>query len=154
MPASEKASTTMMWMKQLSTTTINSVSSKLKDFMSGSPLKRHVAIGIVVWILLNLIVFFTLQGKIDTAQKVFFNKGIDLALGLADKSGSPILATDILSLNVAIREVMENPEILFAAILDHQNKVMAHSNPAVGTSEINRLSDETAIEKINGVNIV
>jgi tRNA A-37 threonylcarbamoyl transferase component Bud32 len=153
MPVSEKASTTMMWMKQLSTTTINSVSSKFKEFMSGSPLKRHVAIGIVVWILLNLIVFFTLQGKIDTAQKAFFNKGIDLALGLADKSGSPILATDILALNVAIREVMENPEILFAAILDHQNKVMAHSNPAVGTSEIIRLSDETAIEKINGVNI-
>jgi tRNA A-37 threonylcarbamoyl transferase component Bud32 len=153
MPVSEKASTTMMWMKQLSTTTINSVSSKLKDFMSGSPLKRHVAIGVVVWILLNLIVFFTIQGKIDTAQKAFFNKGTDLALGLADKSGSPILATDILALNVAIREVMENPEILFAAILDHQNKVMAHSNPAVAASEINRLSDEMAIEKINGVNI-
>jgi hypothetical protein len=32
MPGSEKASTTMMWMKQLSTTTINSVSSKDQGF--------------------------------------------------------------------------------------------------------------------------
>jgi len=154
MTASEKASTTMMWMKQLSTTTINSVSSKFKAFMSGSPLKRHVAIGVAIWVILNLIVFFTLQGKIDTAQKAFFNQGVDLTLGLADKSGSPILSTDILSLNVAIREVMKNPEILFSAILDHQDNILAHSNPAVGTGEINRLHEETAIEKINGVNII
>ena len=121
MPGSEKATTTMMWMKQLSTTTINSVSSKFKEFMSGSPLKRHAAIGVAVWIVLSLIVYFTMQGKIDAAQKTFSNKGVDLVLGLADKSGSAILSTDILSLNVAIREVMENPEIGFAAILDHQD---------------------------------
>jgi hypothetical protein len=58
MPASEKASTTMMWMKQLSTTTINSVAGKVKTLMSGSPLKRHAAIGMVVLIVLNLMVFF------------------------------------------------------------------------------------------------
>ena len=139
MPASEKASTTMMWMKQLSTTTINSVSSKFKAFMSGSPVKRHVAIAAVVWIVFNLIVFFTLQGKIDSAQKSYYNKGIDITLGLADQSGAPILSTDILSLNVAIREVMDNPEILFAAIFDHQDQIMAHSNPDIGTAEISRL---------------
>ena len=154
MPGSEKATTTMMWMKQLSTTTINSVSSKFKAFMSGSPLKRHVAIGVAVWIVLNLIVYFTYQGKIDTAQKSFYNKGVDLVLGLADKSGSAILSTDILSLNVAIREVMENPEIGFAAILDHQDKILAHSNPA----KINRQSppgaNESIIDTINGVRIV
>ncbi|MBC2713106.1 MAG: hypothetical protein HGJ94_19585 [Desulfosarcina sp.] len=105
MPVSDKASTTMMWMKQLSTTTINSIAVKVKAFVSGSPVKRHVAVGVAVWIVLNLIAFFTIQGKIDTAEKTFFNKGLDLALGLADKSGSPILATDILSLNIAIREV-------------------------------------------------
>ena len=154
MPASEKASMTMMWMKQLSTTTINSVSSKFKDFMSGSPIKRHVVIAAAVWIVFNLVVFFTLQGKIDTAQKSYYNKGIDITLGLADKSGAPILSTDILSLNVAIREVMDNPEILFAAIFDHQDQIMAHSNPDIGTAEIGRLGGEAIIETINGVNIV
>ncbi len=102
MTADEKASTTMMWMKQLSTTTIKSVSGKVKEFMTGSPVKRHVALGVAAWIVLNLFVFFIVQGKIDTTEKTFFNKGIDLALGLADKSGSPILSADILSLNVAI----------------------------------------------------
>ncbi len=153
MPASEKASTTMMWMKQLSTTTINSVSSQIKAFMSGSPLKRHIALGIVIWAVVNLIVFFTLEGKIDTAQKNFFSKGIDTALGLADKSGSPLLSTDILSLNVNIREVMENPEIRFAAIVDHQNKTLAHSNPAAVNRLLEPVNNKTTIESINGVSI-
>jgi hypothetical protein len=116
MPAGEKASTTMMWMKQLSTTTIHSVSGRVKAFMTGSPVKRHIVVGAVVCIVLNLIVFFILQGKVDTAEKTFFNKGVDMALGLSDKCSSPILSTDILSLNVAIRETKENPEIIQMAI--------------------------------------
>ncbi|BBO67177.1 hypothetical protein DSCA_11070 [Desulfosarcina alkanivorans] len=154
MPVGEKASTTMMWMKQLSTTTINSVSSRLKAFMSGSPFKRHIAVGVAVWIVLNLIVFFIYQGKIDTAEKSFYNKGIDLALGLSDKSSSPILSTDILSLNVAIREMMENPEILFTAILDHQDKILAHSDPVKINRQMEPVQGEAPVETINGVQIV
>jgi tRNA A-37 threonylcarbamoyl transferase component Bud32 len=153
MPASEKASTTMMWMKQLSTTTINSVAGKVKTLMSGSPLKRHAAIGMVVLIVLNLMVFFILEGKIDTAEKTFSNKGIDLALGLADKSGSPILSTDILSLTVAIGEVMENPEIRYAAILDHQDLVIAHSDPTKISRPLEAVTAESLINTINGVKI-
>ncbi|MCB2147140.1 MAG: protein kinase [Deltaproteobacteria bacterium] len=153
MPASEKASTTMMWMKQLSTTTVNSFTGKVKAFMSGSPIKRHVAVGVAAWMVLNLIVFFILQGKIDTAEKTFFNKGVDVALGLADKSGSPILSTDILSLNVAIREVMENPEIRYAAILDHQDKILAHSNPAKINLHLEPVAKDATIDALNGVRI-
>ena len=143
----------MMWMKQLSTTTINSVAGKVKTLMSGSPLKRHAAIGMVVLIVLNLMVFFILEGKIDTAEKTFSNKGIDLALGLADKSGSPILSTDILSLTVAIGEVMENPEIRYAAILDHQDLVIAHSDPTKISRPLEAVTAESLINTINGVKI-
>ena len=153
MPTSEKALTTMMWVKQLSTTTINSFTGTVKAFMSGSPIKRHVAVGVAAWMVLNLIVFFILQGKIDTAEKTFFNKGVDVALGLADKSGSPILSTDILSLNVAIREVMENPEIRYAAILDHQDKILAHSNPAKINQHLEPVATDTTIDVLNGVHI-
>lgn len=153
MSASEKASTTMMWMKQLSTTTINSLTGKVKAFMAGSPIKRHLAVGAAVWVVLNLIVFFILQGKIDTAEKSFFNKGVDVALGLADKSGSPILSTDILSLNVAIREVMDNPQIRYAAISDHQDKILAHSDPAKINRQLKPMASETAVDTINGVQI-
>jgi serine/threonine protein kinase len=55
---------------------------------------------------------------------------------------------------VAIREVMENPEVVFAAIFDHQDQIMAHSNPDIGTAEISRLSAEAIIETINGVKIL
>lgn len=153
MPVGEKASTTMMWMKQLSTTTINSVTGRVRAFMSGSPVKRHIAIGVAVWMVLNLIVFFILQGKIETAEKTFFNKGVDLALGLSDKCSSPILSTDILSLNVAVREMMENPGILNTAILDHQDKIIAHSNPALFNRQLEPVTGETIVETINGVQI-
>ena len=153
MAGSEKATTTMMWMKQLSTTTINSVSSKMKAFMSGPPLKRHVALGVAVWIVINLFVFFAMQSKIDTAQKTFYSKGVDLVLGLADKSGSLILSTDLLSLNLAIREVMENPEIDFAAVLDHQDKILAHSNPAQINRQLTPVAERTLVDTVNGVSI-
>jgi tRNA A-37 threonylcarbamoyl transferase component Bud32 len=152
MTASEKA-TTMMWMKQISTTTINSVSSKFKGFMSGSPIRRHALIGAIIWALVNLIVFFSMQGKMDTARKSFFNKGVDLALGLADKSGSAILATDLLSLNVAIREVKDNPEIRFAAILDHQDKILAHSDPAQINKQLTPVKNHSPLDAINGVSV-
>jgi eukaryotic-like serine/threonine-protein kinase len=153
MSVSEKASTTMMWMKQLSTATIHSVSRKARTLMSGSPVARHVAMGTAIWLVLNLIVVFSLQGKIDATRKTFFNRGIDLTLGLADRSGSPILATDILALNVAIREVMKNPEIVYAAILDHQDKILAHSNPAKINQRMTPIKGETAIDNLNGVQI-
>ncbi|WP_319525592.1 protein kinase [uncultured Desulfosarcina sp.] len=153
MAGSEKATTTMMWMKQLSTTTINSVSSKMKAFMSGPPLKRHIVLGVAVWLVANLFVFFAMQSKIETAQKTFYNKGVDMALGLADKSGSLILSTDLLSLNLAVREVMENPEIRFAAVLDHQDKVLAHSNPALINRQLAPVEDETLVDTVNGVSI-
>jgi tRNA A-37 threonylcarbamoyl transferase component Bud32/uncharacterized membrane protein affecting hemolysin expression len=153
MPVGEKASTTMMWMKQLSTTTINSVAGRVRAFMSGSPVKRHIAIGVAVWMVLNLIVFFILQGKIETVEKTFFNKGVDLALGLSDKCSSPILSTDILSLNVAVSEMMEHPGILNTAILDHQDKIIAHSNPAKINRQLEPVNGETIVETINGVQI-
>lgn len=150
---SEKALTTMMWMKQLSTTTIRTAGGQIKAFMTGSPVKRHVALGAVIWAILNLIVFFTLEGKIDTAQQTFLNRGIDLTLGLADRSGSPILGTDILSLNVAVREVMENPAIVYTVILDHQAKVLTHSNPLKINRQTETFSNETVVDSRNGVQI-
>ena len=153
MPVGEKASTTMMWMKQLSTTTINSVTGRIRAFMSGSPIKRHIAIGVTVWVVLNLIVFLILQGKIETAKRTFFNKGVDLALGLSDKCSSPILSTDILSLNVAVSEMMENPGILNTAILDHQDKIIAHSNPSKISRKLEPVNGETIVETVNGVQI-
>jgi uncharacterized membrane protein affecting hemolysin expression/tRNA A-37 threonylcarbamoyl transferase component Bud32 len=153
MPVGEKASTTMMWMKQLSTTTINSVTGRIRAFMSGSPIKRHIAFGLTVWVVLNLIVFLILQGKIESAEKTFFNKGVDLALGLSDKCSSPILSTDILSLNVAVSEMMENPGILNTAILDHQDKIIAHSNPSKISRKLEAVNGETIVETINGVQI-
>jgi eukaryotic-like serine/threonine-protein kinase len=153
MSATEKASATMIWMKQLSTSTINSTAGKIKAFMSAPPIKRHAAIGAAVWVALNLIVILILQGRIDTAEKTFFSKGIDVTLGLADKSGSPILSSDMLVLNVAIGEVMENPDIRYVAILDHQNKILAHSNPAEINLHMEPVIAETTIDKINGVKI-
>jgi eukaryotic-like serine/threonine-protein kinase len=149
----EKASTTMMWMKQLSTTTIHSLGGKFKTYISGSPLKRHVAVGLVVWIVLNGAVFYSLHGKIASMRQTIQNRGVDLALGLADRSGSPILATDVLALNVAIREVMKNPDIVYVAVVDHQDKILAHSDPSKIGHPMTAFKGESTVDTINGVHI-
>lgn len=154
MSANQKASTTMMWMKQLSTTTINTVAGKVRAFMTGSSLRRHGAIAAAVWLVVCAVAVFFFQSKINDAEKNFYSRGIDLALGMADKSGSPILSSDILSLNVAIREAMENPRILFAAIVDHQGKILAHSDPTRINRQQEPIKDAEKVGAMNGVTIV
>ena len=142
-----------MWIKQRSTTTINSVAGKVKILMSGSPVRRHAAITVAIWLVLNAIVFFVIQNRIDGAQQVFYSKRVDLTLGLADKSASPILSMDILTLNVAIREVMDRPGVVFASIADHHGRIIAHSNPMNINQTRSPVADEQPVATINGVRI-
>lgn len=153
MSVNEKASTTMMWMKQLSTATIQTVSGKFRTIMSGSPIKRYAAVGLLCWIVLNVIFFLTLQGKRNTAERAFHNRGVTLTHALADKIGSSILVTDYLALNVAIRELMELPDIRYVAILDYQHHVLAHSDSGEINRQFKPVVDQTTVDTIDGVQI-
>ncbi|GAB6907596.1 putative Non-specific protein-tyrosine kinase [Desulfosarcina cetonica] len=154
MTVGDKTITTLMWIKQLSTTTSHTIAEKVNTFMSGSLVRRHTLIAIAIWMLLNLTTVFLFQTQIDNTREAFYNRGVNLILRVAGKSGAPILSSDLLELNVAIREMMEMPETQFAAITDHQGKILAHSASARIGGEVAKLDGESPLETIRGVQIV
>lgn len=154
MTVGDKTLTTLMWIKQLSTTTSHTIAEKVNTFMSGSLVRRHTLIAIAIWMLLNLTTVFLFQTQIDNTREAFYNRGVNLILRVAGKSGAPILSSDFLELNVAIREMMEMPEAQFAAITDHQGKILAHSASAMIGGEVAKLDGESPLETIRGVQIV
>ena len=54
-----------------------------------------------------------------------YQKGISEAQNLATKSGPFVLEKDILSLNVAVKELQTLTDLKFAVIMDHNNYILA-----------------------------
>lgn len=154
MTANEKASTTMMWIKQLSTTTVNTLAGKVRAFMGGSRIKKRITIGVGIWLLVNLVIFLIFQNRSRNIEEAFYANGVSEAAGFAEAIGSSLLESDILALNVAVGEIAKKTDNAFAAVLDHQDKVMAHNDPAKMNKPLASLRDEQDVSKINGVAII
>lgn len=153
MTASEKTST-MMWIKQLSTTTIHTLSGKIRGYMTGSPLKRNIIIGVLAWLSINCLVFMMVQNKIKAVENTFYTDGAIQALALSEKIGESLLENDILSLNVAIGEETEKEGVEFAAVLDHQGSVLVHSDPSRINAPLEALTNGRKLRRVDGVDIL
>ncbi len=142
-----------MWIKQLSTTTVNTLAGKVREFMAGSRLKKRIIIGVGIWLILNIVLFAVFQSRSGNIKAAFYEKGVSEAAGFSEDVGAPLLESDILSLNVAVSEIVNRADNAFAAVLDHQDKVMAHNDPTKLNNPLLPLKNETSVSKINGVSI-
>ncbi|WP_419662115.1 Pkn: serine/threonine kinase [Desulfosarcina variabilis str. Montpellier] len=149
----EKAATTMIWMKRQSATTIQMVTQKISNLISNSPIIRYAGIGLLGWIVLNIIFISILQSKRHSFENAFHDRGVFFAHDLADKIGSSILVMDYLALNVAVRDLMADPNIRYIAILDHQNVVLTHSDSGKINRQFNPAVDEKLLNTVNGIQI-
>ena len=149
----EKAASTVIWVGKQSVTTIQLVPKKVGHLISNSPIVRYVGIGVLCWIVMNVICFSVLQSRRHSFEKVFHSRGISLTHGLADEIGSAILVMDYLALNVAVRELKTAPYIRYSAILDYQDIVLAHSDSGLINRKFIPAADEKPINTIDGVEI-
>lgn len=149
----EKAATTVMWIGRQSVTTIQLVPKKLFNLTSNSPIIRYIGVGLICWIVLNVIFFSILQGRQHSFEKALYNRGVSLTHDLADKIGSSILVMDYLALNVAVRELKSDPDIRYVAILDYQGIVLAHSDSGLINRQFKPIDDEKSVNTVDGVEI-
>ena len=151
------ATMTAVKVKQISTSTFTKVARGMKrlshlKFVERSP--RKFAICLVVWLLVNIAGYLFYRYAFEQYHNAFYQQGVAQIRSLESKSGPYVLEKDILSLNVAIKEIQDIEDLKFAVILDHKNNILAHTNAELMNQKFEPLLEETPIEQHNGVQVV
>ena len=157
MLVNEIATMTVVKVKAISTSTFTKVARGMKrisqiNFIERN--RRQFAIFLAIWLLINFSGYLFYHYTFKRRNDVFFQQGISEARNLESKSGPFVLEKDILSLNVAIKELHDLEGLKFAAITDHKNNILAHTNANMMNLKLEPLQDEKPINEIDGVKII
>jgi hypothetical protein len=157
MLVNEIATMTAVKVKEISTSTFTKVARGMKrlshlNFIERSP--KKVAICLAVWLLVNIASYLVYHYAFEQRNDAFYRQGIAQTRGLESKSGPFVLEKDILSLNVAIKEIQDIEDLKFAVILDHKNTILAHTSAELMNQSFQPLLDETPIERHDGVQVI
>jgi hypothetical protein len=156
MLVNEIATMTAMKVKEISTSTFTKIARGMKTISRIKFIERirkQIAICLAIWLLVNLGGFLFYHYVFENRKDAFFSKGLAETQNLESKSGPFVLEKDILSLNVAIKELQDLENLKFAAITDHKNTIVAHSNAEMMNKKLEPLADEKLIETLDGIKI-
>ena len=141
----------MLWVKQFSTKTFSAISKKLFSIQFVNRNKKSIIICLISWLIINLGGFLIYRNTATGLKYDFYQKGVSATQSLSVKTGSSLLGKDVLSLNVAIGEFAKKDNMVFAAILDHKNRVVAHSKPEMINRPLMSLQDIRQVKIIDSV---
>ncbi len=129
MTANQKASTTMIWLKQLTTSTFSNINSKMDrvEFLQRNK-KAIVVIGLL-WCVFIIGAHFVFSSVTANRLNGFIESGAAAVDRLAEESGPALLEGEVLGLSRKVADFTHEQGALFTIILNHENKIMAHSNP-------------------------
>jgi hypothetical protein len=143
-------------MKEVSTSTYTKIARGMKSISKIKFIdrnRRQVVICLAIWLAVNIAGYIVYRLAADRTNDEFYIQGVADVQTLATKSGPFVLENDILSLSVAIKELQDVGDLKFAAILNHKNITMAHTDTAMMNRAFEPLKDEKPIDKIDGIEI-
>ncbi|MBW2367515.1 MAG: protein kinase, partial [Deltaproteobacteria bacterium] len=79
--------------------------------------------------------------------------GTRTALEVAETSAPYLLEHDTLSLSAAIRDASKSKDVKFIAVLDHNDTIMAHTNPEMINRPFPDLRQKQYLDEVKGVTI-
>ena len=153
MLVNEIATMTAVKVKEVTTSTFTRVVRGMKSVSQIKFFERNrKTIGICLSILLvvNIAGYITYRFAVARTNDAFYRQGLSAAQNLAIKSGPAVLENDILALNVAVKELQMMRQLKFAAILDHKNNILAHTQPGMIDKVFESLQNEKPIDTIDG----
>ena len=122
MSSDEKKPDTITWAKP------SQVSAKTTvPFMRRN--KKPVVLYLVCFVLIMGLGHLFVINSRDNQIQTLFKNGAAIADNMGEKTNSPLLEKDFLTLNVSIGEMEKKNNPVFAAILDHDERIVAHSDP-------------------------
>ena len=151
MPATQKNSATMSWLKQLTTSTFHSINAKVDRITFIKNNKKALAAMLVCWCLVVVGGYFSLDSLGTRQSSEVLNGYAATAEAFADQSAPMLLEEDVLGLNRTVNDFDKTNTVLFAAIMNHENRVVAHTEAEKFNQTYDGLLDATAFDKIGDV---
>ncbi|MDH4010417.1 MAG: serine/threonine protein kinase [Desulfobacterales bacterium] len=156
MLVNEIATMTAVKVKEISTSTFTKIARGMKGISNIKFIERNrrqFAICLAIWLIINFSGFLFYHYAFENRNDAFYQQGLSETQTLESKSGPFVLEKDILSLNVAVKELHNLDNLKFAAITDHKNNILAHTNADMMNQKFEPLPNEKAIDTLDGIKI-
>jgi hypothetical protein len=149
----EIALTTMLWVKELPTNIFKKTTSKLLEIEFIRRNRKSIVIFLIIWLIASVTGYLILNSNVKRLNNDFYQYGLSAAQKLAAKIGPSLLEKNMLSLNMAIGEVKDSKNLIFISILNHEDKLVTHTDSDIINGTSIPIKDGRYIDTIKGVSI-
>jgi len=147
------ATMTAVRIKELSTSIFVKFARRLSKIEFIHRNRKALLICLLIWLVANVAGFFIYRSTVVRANDALYQQGLSAAQNLAAKSGPFVLEKDILAMNVAVQELEHASDLKFAAILDHENTILTHTDTELINHKFEPPKSQKTIDTINDTTI-
>jgi len=147
------ATMTAVRIKELSTSVFVKFARRLSKIEFIHRNRKALLICLLIWLVANVAGFFIYRNTVVRANDALYQQGLSAAQNLAVKSGPFVLEKDMLALNVAIKELEHVSDLKSAAILDHENTILIHTDTELINHKFEPPKSQKTIDTINDTTI-
>lgn len=140
--------------KQSPTSIFGTFSKKLLKIEFIRRNRKGLIIFLSLWLVANAGAFFIYRNAVIKTNEAFFQQGAVAAQNLAAKSGTLILDKEFLALHMVIKELKDVRALKFAAILDHNNMILTHTDTEMINKKFEILGQQNPIKNIKDTKIL
>jgi len=90
--------------------------------------KRVLIFCLLAWLMIVLITYVIVRINVGRVKHDISQSGIAMATGFSTKVSLPLLERDVAMLSQLLHEATDNPSVVYAAIIDHKNNIVAYTN--------------------------
>ncbi len=99
-----------------------------RNMNGGHAMRRWLLILGGVWGVLAII-YGGLAVQVRGKQSRLLSRGVGLVQAFTENAGLPLLEQDIKTLHSLLNEIGKKPQVLYASVVDHKNKIIAYTDP-------------------------
>jgi serine/threonine protein kinase len=156
MSVAEMGTLTLVRVKEFSKITFIRF-TKIMNSLSKLRLMAHnrkgLVIALAVWLVVNVAGYFVYQFTARGSHDALYQEGLSAAQSLATKSGPFVLEKDALALSVEIKQLQDVENLEFAAIIDHEDTIITHTDTEMMDQKFEPLQNESPIDTIDETTI-
>jgi hypothetical protein len=100
----------------------------LKKKDTGRYTRKSFILCLAVWFILCSILYIVVHFWEGSRKSDLVKTGVAISKDISSQSGLPLLERKIDHLGMLIEKITEKPEVIFASIIDHKNKLIAYTD--------------------------
>ena len=89
---------------------------------------KKMILCLVAWFVICTIFYILIHIREDNRQQALIKVGVSISKDISSQSGLPLLERNIKLLSRIIEKITQKPEVVFASIIDHKNKIIAYTD--------------------------